>query len=77
MPWAKKLLQILQGDRLPLQCSTPTLILLKDSAEHLRAVDFRCDQVQATATWRSKLAKLSRSFQAWITVAATLEQDEA
>lgn len=48
-----------------------------DSIKILRAVDFQCDQVETTAAWRGKLARLSLTFQAWVTVAATLEQDEA
>lgn len=74
MPGANKPLQILQGDRLPSQRSTPLLLPLKYHAEHLRAVDFRWDQVQARATRRGKVARLSLTFPAWVAGAATLSR---
>lgn len=33
--------------------------------------------MQATASWRGKAARLSLTFQSWVTAAVTLEQDEA
>lgn len=77
MPEANKPLQILQGAGLASQCCASLLVVLNTVLSSSEKEDFQCNQVQATASWRGETARLSLTFQSWVTAAVTLEQDEA